>query len=94
MPLNNTKKYNRERDKIVYKYLLAHTDLGLGKNYSISKLIADPIEKRPNESYIAKQWGYSKVQGINPTFARRVLRFVYGDELYKDEINKDEPGCV
>lgn len=67
---------DQERNRRVYRYLLALTDLGLSGKGST-----------PNESSIAKQWGVEE----NRILVRRVLRSVLFDELYKEKEKKPSP---
>ncbi|MGV0025344.1 hypothetical protein [Phormidesmis priestleyi] len=80
---------DQERDKAVYEYLLnCLSDLGLERAKSKSKSTEKP---KPNESYIALQWG----QKDNRIFVRRVLRAVL-PEYYQDGKSADQklPGLT
>ncbi len=67
---------DQERDREVYRYLLALSDLGIS---------GDP--PTPNETSIAKQWGGEE----NRIFIRRMLRSVLFDEMYAQKEKKQPP---
>lgn len=64
------------RDRDVYRYLLALTDLQLSSK-----------AKAPNETSIAKQWGVED----NRIFIRRMLRSVLFDRFYKKKDENQPP---
>ncbi|MEM6598934.1 MAG: hypothetical protein AAF635_12395, partial [Cyanobacteria bacterium P01_C01_bin.69] len=67
---------DQKRDREVYRYLLALSDLGMS---------GEP--PTPNETSIAKQWGGEE----NRIFIRRMLRSVLFEELYADKEEKQPP---
>jgi hypothetical protein len=73
---------DQERDKAVYQYLLTLTDLGVAEG--------DDSKSKPNESYVAKQWGLEE----NRIFVRRVLRSVLREKYYREEQPSTVPGLT
>ena len=66
---------DQKRDREVYRYLLALSDLGMS---------GEP--PMPNETSIAKQWGGQE----NRIFIRRMLRSVLFKELYAEKEKEKE----
>ncbi len=101
---NDTADHQRERT--VYKYLLSFTDLGLEADDTVSKLLAVAAKEKeknkeidknrlPNESLVASQWSCldkKNTVGVNRIYVRRVLRCVYGDNLYPNNERWSWPG--
>ncbi|MGB3786997.1 MAG: hypothetical protein WA949_03235 [Phormidesmis sp.] len=76
---------DRSRDRAVYRYLLALTDIDISLDPKTGK------KQLPNETHIAKQWGGE----ANRIFVRRVLRSVLDKELYSDQDKKPSvPGLT
>lgn len=73
MQSDNFIKWEKVREKIVYKELLCITD---------SSFSSEIFSKKPNESAISKMWG------VNRIFVRRVLSNLY-PILYKNQQKKD-----